>query len=474
MKNNKYKYLAKNTLLFTMSSFGSKLLTFLLVPLYTAVLSTKEYGTVDLITSTSNLLIFASTICIADAVMRFAIDSAQERFGVLRFGINVVFIGSSIIGCFILLFALINPINWDPYYYLFLYLIILISPLDSVLSNYLRAIDKVYAVAVNGIIITATTVTCNLLLLLVFKLGVYGYLMSFVLSHVVGALFCYAVILRFDRTSFSQKCEKQKGKRMLKYSFPLVFNGIAWWMNGSLDRYCITIFYGASLNGLYAVATKIPTILNVFNQIFMSAWNLSAIKEYDSEDKSDFFCGMYAAYNLVLLSGCSLLIILNIPLARILFAKDFFEAWKYSSILVISTVFSALSSFVGSIFSAVKNSRVFAISTVIAAVNNMILNLLLIPPYGALGAAIATAFSFMVIWLIRYICALKYIKLSNNIVRDICGYLCIILQAIIEHFDGHFYAVQWCLFLVICILYKNESVIILSIIRRTMKKVLHK
>ena len=456
-----------------MSSFGSKLLTFLLVPLYTAVLSTEEYGIADLITSTSNLLIFAATICIADAVMRFAIDSEQERFGVLRFGITVVLIGSSIIGCLILLFAIINPINWDPYYYLFLYLIVLTSPLNSVLSNYLRAIDKVYAVAINGIIITATTVISNLLLLLVFKLGIYGYLISFVLSHVIGALYCCEVIYRYDRKSFSQKCEKQKGRRMLKYSFPLIFNGIAWWMNGSLDRYGIALFYGASLNGLYAVASKIPTILNVFNQIFMSAWNLSAIKEYGGDDKSGFFSGMYAAYNLVLLTGCSILIMLNIPLARVLFAKDFFKAWKYSSVLVISTVFSALSSFVGSIFSAVKNSRIFAVSTVIAAVINAGLNLVLIPPYGALGAAIATAISFMAVWLIRYICALKYIKLSNHIIRDICGYFCIIVQLIIEHFDGHFYVVQGCLFLLICILYKNEIGSVLSIFRKMIKKLLH-
>lgn len=473
MSDNKYKYLAKNTLLFTLSSFGSKLLTFFLVPLYTAVLTTEEYGTADLITTTSNLFIFAATVCIADAVMRFAIESEQERFGVLRFGIKVVFIGSSIAGLIILLFSIINPIKWDMYYYLFLYLIIFTTPINSVFSNYLRAIDNVYAVAVNGIVITATTIMSNLLLLLMLKIGIYGYLISIVISHVVGAIYCLTVIYKYDRSSLTQQIDKQKGSRMIKYSFPLVFNGLAWWVNGSLDRYGIVFFYGASLNGLYAVATKIPTILNVVNQIFISAWNISAIKEYDGEDKSGFFRGMYASYNFVLLSGCSILIMLNIPLARILFSNEFFDAWKYSSILVISTVFSALSSFVGSIFSAVKNSRIFAVSTVIAAIINAGLNLLLIPLLGAIGAAIATAFSFMIVWLIRYICAQKYIKLNSGLLRDIIGYLCIIAQAIVEHIEGHGYPVQGCLFALICVLYRNEIGSVISVFKKTFNKYFH-
>ena len=470
MQDNKYKYLAKNTMLFTLSSFGSKLLVFFLVPLYTAVLTTEAYGTADLITTTSGLLIFVATVSIENAVMRFAIDSEQERFGVLRFGIKVVFIGSSIAGLLILLFAIINPIKWDMCYYLFLYLMVFTIPINSVFSNYLRAIDKVYAVAVNGIVITATTIMSNLLLLLVLRIGIYGYLISIVLSHIVGAIYCLTVIYKYDRSSLTQQIDKQKGKRMIKYSFPLVFNGLAWWVNSSLDRYGIVYFYGASLNGLYAVATKIPTILNVVNQIFISAWNISAIKEYDREDKSGFFSGMYAAYNFVLLSGCSVLIMLNIPLARILFANEFFDAWKYSSILVISTVFSALSSFVGSIFSAVKNSRIFAVSTVIAAIINAALNLLLIPSFGAIGAAIATAISFMIVWLIRYICAQKYLKLNNSLLRDIIGYLCIITQAIIEHLDGHGYLIQVCLFVLICVLYRKEIVSVKSIFKKTINK----
>ena len=71
---DKYKYLGKNTIIFAISSFGTKILSFLLVPLYTAVLTTSEYGVADLITTTATLLVFVLTINIASSVLRFTLD----------------------------------------------------------------------------------------------------------------------------------------------------------------------------------------------------------------------------------------------------------------------------------------------------------------------------------------------------------------------------------------------------------------
>ena len=72
--NDKYKYLGKNTIIFALSSFGTKFLSFLLVPLYTNVLSTSEYGIADLITTTATLAIFVLTINISEAILRFALN----------------------------------------------------------------------------------------------------------------------------------------------------------------------------------------------------------------------------------------------------------------------------------------------------------------------------------------------------------------------------------------------------------------
>ena len=415
--SNKYKYLAKNTILFTISSFGSKLLTFLLVPLYTAVLSTAEYGIADMVSTTAGLLIYVFTLNIADSVLRFAIDRTSKQEEILSYGIRILIKGSCIFAV-ILIFAWRSEIiNWPNYCYLFLFLSFFATAVNQIFSNYLRAVDKVFDVAIAGLILTVITIVSNLVFLLWFRAGLYGYMLASVLGAIVSSIYC-AIKTGYPVRSYIRiDCDKKTRDEMRKYSIPLIFNGVAWWINNSIDKYFVTAICGVAINGIYAVSYKIPTIITVFQSIFSQAWNLSAIKEFDRNDEEGFFSNTYEVYQSGLVVLCSALILLNIPIAKLLFAKEFFSAWEFSSVLLISLVFNALSGFLGSIFTAVKNSKIFAVSTVSAAVVNITLNSIMIPRIGAQGAAIATAISFFFIWLIRFVCAKKYINLKVHFVR---------------------------------------------------------
>ena len=75
------------------------------------------------------------------------------------------------------------------------------------------------------------------------------------------------------------------------------------------------------------------------------------------------------------------------------------------------------------------------ISTIVAAVINIVLNIILIPIFEAQGAAIATFFSYFIVWLVRLLDTRKIIKLDINIKSDILSYLLIILQIIITLVD---------------------------------------
>ena len=470
MSKSSYKYLAKNTILFSISSFGSKVLSFILVPLYTSILSTADYGVVDLIGTAANLLIFAVTICISDGVLRFAIESAEKRRGVFRFGLHVTFIGTTFTGVVLLVISYFNPFGWERYYYLFLYLTVLTNSLNQLISYYLQAIDKVTSVTVMGLLLTICTIISNLILLLVIKCGVVGYLISAVIGSVVSSTYGLFSIYRNDCDCLHQICDGKTKRAIIAYSVPLVFNGIAWWINTSSDRFFIIFYCGYAANGLYAVASKIPTILNMFNSIFGQAWNLSAIQEFDSEDRDGFFRNTYEMYNLLLMGGCSILILLNIPLARMLFSKDFFWAWRYSSLLLIASAFSALSGFFSSIFVAVKKTKLPAISTIVSAFLNILLNWLLVPQFGVLGAAVATVGAFFIVWLTRYIMSLKYLKMRICIVKDLIVYALICMQAVVGYLDGHGYVLQILIILTIALLYykqlKRVSVMAASYVKK--------
>ena len=114
------KYLAKNTALFALNSIGTRLITFLLVPIYTKAFITAEYGGVDLVTTIATILVPVITINIGEAVMRFSLDEHAEREKIVSVGLVFAalsvllgFISFAVIG----LFPQIKINGWIVYLY---------------------------------------------------------------------------------------------------------------------------------------------------------------------------------------------------------------------------------------------------------------------------------------------------------------------------------------------------------------------
>ena len=172
--------------------------------------------------------------------------------------------------------------------------------------------------------------------MLVFPFGIAGYLISLLFGLFVGLI--YLVIKCPDLKSAIKGavCDKEVQHEMLRYSIPLIINGVSWWVNSGLDRYLVTAIAGTDANGIYAIAAKIPTVLSTLNLIFAQAWSISAIKEYDKDDTDGFFGKTYSAYNTMLVLCSSILILLDVPLAGLLYAKSFYVAWESSVWLIIS------------------------------------------------------------------------------------------------------------------------------------------
>ena len=467
---DKYKYLGKNTIIFAISSFGTKILSFLLVPLYTAVLTTSEYGVADLITTTATLLVFVLTINIASSVLRFTLDQREYGRNILSFGIRVLIVGTLLCFFFLSLVYCTHLLSWPVYYYIFVLLYFFTTALYEIMTNYLRAIDKVKEVAMAGVLSSIIIICCNVIFLLIIKVGVIGYLTSIVLGPLLASIFCMIVAREPIKTYFIVECQKDIKKEMVIYCTPLIFNNIALWINAFLDRYFVTYYCGVSENGIYSVAGKIPTILSTCYSVFASAWTLSAIIEFDAEDKDGFFSNTYNTYFALMTMVCSLIILFNIPLARFLYSKNFFIAWQYSSVLLLSVMFNTLTAFQGSIFTAAKKTKTIATTTIISAVVNMIFNILLIPVFGALGAAIATSISYFVMWGVRYIYLKRFISMKINIKKDILIYIIIIIQIIFEHFSKHLYFGQTLCFAIIVVLNRKFLKTIIRVFIRKLKK----
>lgn len=461
--NHKYKYLSKNVLLFSLSNIGSKIIIFLLIPLYTSCLTTSEYGIGDIILTAATLTVPIITVCIASAVLRYCFDKEYAQIDVFIESIKVSFKGFVI--CAVLALAVyVAPFIDISVSFLFAYLMIVISQsLYEIVVNYARGCEKVEVFVEVSVINTILTCTLNIFLLAVMKRGLDGYLFSNYTAGLISSV--WGII----RTGIIKDLKKHKtnnklGTELKHYSFPLIFNKIGWWINSSSDRFIVIWLLGAAANGVYTVSYKIPTILDTFSGIFSQAWQLSAIKEFDKKDSDGFVSNLYNLYNSFLVMLCSILIVASIPIAKVLYAKEFFDAWKYVPPLLIASVFGALSGFFGSIFVSVKDTKIFTYSTLIGGAINIVLNIVIMFLWkSAMGAAIATLISNVVVWAIRFKRSQKYISLRIPVVQDVLMYLLLVCQFLIclQGIKSEFVFFQLCILCLLLILNRKEFVSIL-------------
>lgn len=450
----KYKYLSKNILLFSLSGFVPKILSFLLVPFYTGILTTAEYGISDLINTTVLLLIPIFTCDIQDAVMRYAMDRDYEKRDAFSVGIQTIMQGGILVITGALLIWYLDIFHIDGEYLFFAVLMFFTTSLYNTCSLFCRAIDEVKTITIGSIINSLVTLIANILLLAVIPLGLTGYLIANSAGAIAALVFIVykAKLYRCLRGNIDPKIRKE----MLAFSFPLIFSVVAWWVNNASDRYILTWMSGVAVSGIYAVAYKIPNLLSMFQNIFAQAWSISAIKEFDRNDTDGFIGNMYTFMNFAMVAGCSVIMIMNRPIARLLYAKDFYIAWKFVPPLLISVVFNAMALFIGSIFTAVKDTKTLSFSTIAGAVANTICNFIFIYFWGAYGAAIATVIGYTITLGIRRLILRRYILIKVNNKRDIMCYLILFLQMIISAGGWKSIFLQVVLFGMILLLYRNE------------------
>jgi O-antigen/teichoic acid export membrane protein len=467
-KMNIYKKLVNNSLVFAVGNLGTKLIVFFLVPLYTYYLTTSEFGMVDLLTTTVSLLIPIFTLRIFDSVLRFVMDKNYDRQEVLINALVIIFIGFIFLGMFYPILIMILP--FDNYIYYF-YLLILVQSIFTTLTQYVRAKGMVRLFATSGIVNALTLLISNIFLLVLLQRGIIGYLMSFIIAYVISGLFV-VVFGKVQRDFNLKKINIKLMKEMLKYSIPLIPNSLMWWVMGLSDRYMITYFLGLSANGLYAVATKIPSILNIVNSIFFQAWQMSAIEEAESKDKSKFFSNVFNVFSITMLMSTSILLAHLKFILEFLVADNYFETWKYVPFLLLGVVFSSFSSFLGTNYIATKKTTGVFKTSIIGAIINIVANIILIPIIGINGAAIGTMLSFAVVWLLRIKDTKQFVSIKFDVKRLILTLIIIFIQIGALYLNIRFeYLIQMALFLLLIFINYNEiKVLVIKFIRIIIKR----
>lgn len=397
---SKESKLIKNTAIIAVGNICTKCISFFMLPLYTSILSTSEYGTVDIIGTYTSLLVIIMTLQFEQGLFRYLVevrDDQQKQ----RCYITATY---TVISLVVLLFTCISAfvltvINYE--YTFYLVASVVVGTLNSITLQIPRGLGNNKVYAVGSFLSGSTTVIMNVVLVAILRLGVDGMLIAGIIASATSMVYVM-VTMRLPQLIEYGCFDRLYLKSLMQYSLPLVPYTLCWWVISASDRMIINIFLGTSLNGIYAAANKFPSLFSMITNIFQISWTESASESVSSADRDAYYSKIFDK-TIRLYSSANMGIISVMPfLFSRLIGKDFSGAYYYIPILLFAAFFHAVAALYGSVYFAFKETKKISTTTFLAAVINFVVNICFVNSIGLYAAAISSVISYGVIILIRH------------------------------------------------------------------------
>ncbi len=433
---NKKKQFAKTTIIIFFGKVCTQLISFFLLPLYTAYLTTSEYGIVDLIQTYVTLLVPIITLELEMSIFRYLIDSRGKEKDTKKLMSNDFYVLCISLFVFSILYLIVTSFIHIP-----LRFIILVDIIVCVLSgNFLqvaRGFGKTLDFSISCILTGLTTVISNIFLIVYCGMQSEGMIISMALANFICAAYLFIRLKLYNMIDF-KLVDKKLLKEMYKYSIPLVPNGISWWIVNVSDRSIISFVLGSSFNGLYAISNKFPTIISSLTGIFNLSWAESASLHINSPDRDEFFSDITnTIMRLFTALGVGMIACLPFVFPLMINSK-FNEAYLYIPPLIIGTVCNVAICLYSQIYLAKKMSGKVASTTIMGAIINILINVIFIKIIGLSAAAISTAIAYFVMMTYRHFDLKKYVNIKIDKLFIVETFI-IFTFAIIMYYKNNFY-----------------------------------
>lgn len=405
---SKESKLAKNTLIYAIGNFGSKILAYVMVLVYSYYITPEELGYYDVVLTTISMVQPLVIFQINDGVFRFLVDSEKGRQTAVV-GNVMKFLCVTTIASEIVFAAICGFVNVQ--YAIWVGLLLFTTMFFTLMQDIVRGLGLNKEYAAYGILNSVVMLVLETFGLIVMNLGVKALIISKACAYGVCIVTMFARH-RMLLQALRKRLSKAVLEPIIRYSAPLVPNTICWWVVNSSDRYIILFALGTAYNGIYSMSTKFPTILTMITSIFYLAWQETAIKEYNTPERDCFFSEIFHKYSVLLFTLC----LCAIPATRIVIelfvSAAYQEAWKYTGFLYLGAAFSALCSFLGMGYQISKETARSLATTIFAAVLNFTINIGCIHFAGLQAASFSTFAAYLFLFLIRLKHSKRYFTLT--------------------------------------------------------------
>lgn len=409
---SKESKLIKTTGIIAIGQLCTKGISFFLLPLYTAILTTTEYGTVDTVITISIIIVIVLTLQLEQGLFRYLIESRGDKERQKTYITSVGFVILGLIALFILSAFVADTFvqyEWMGY----LVVMSVTNAMLSIVSGAARGLGENVTYSIGSFLSGGLNTVLNVVFIAGLYWNVLGMLLAGILANSVAVIF---ISIRCKFLHYIQPAffSKKAISEVFYYSLPLLPRTLCWWVVTVSDRLIINIMMGVGYTGIYAVANKFSSLYMMVATIFVLSWNESACENVDAKERNQYYNAIMQKSIRMFLS-ITLLIILCIPIVfGFLVNEQYDVAYPLIPILIAGAFFHTMSDLYGSIFQAFKKTNTLFKITVYAAIINVVVNVALIKSIGLYAAAISALVAYTVSMTLQHFEIKAYVKICYS------------------------------------------------------------
>lgn len=468
------RFNVKKFLQFSIGQIGGSLISFISLPIITYFISPEEYGRTGMFTLFITILQLVIFLGMDQGYVKYYYDEENKR----NLFINSLIPSALLIGVLeIVLFVYrywICDFLFSSADIICVYAVMIDLPalaLERFGLLEIRMSQRGLKYSIIHVLLKALTIVATVLLFFTYNRNYVSVVLGTVTAQIIIAIILILDITREVNSSHSAvKYDRDLIAKLLRYSLPIIPATIIGWVLNGMDKVMLKQMGTLYDVGLYTAAFKYASILSMVKACFSTYWvPLAHSWNNENADKSNF---TEVGNCLTMLLSVMFVSVVTIkdPLFHLL-SSDYLEGEFIMPFLIFVPIMNAMSEVtVMGIYFSEKTQYTIVVSGVSAAVN-LILNWLLIPMYGAIGASIATGISYIVFFWIRTLISRKFwyqFPLGNYVFVTLVLVLCCTANILIR--NPIIYAINVFLLVLLIFVQRKYVGVAIRIVRNTLKR----
>lgn len=412
-QHNRGKKFAKDFGIYSIGVFGSKLITFLMGPLYSHYVIPGDYGYFDLCLEFCFILVPIVTLQLRDGAFRHLLETKDttDRTKIVSFVYRTMFETAAITLAVTFVIACIYPVQ----YIWHTAVLLIIMSFYEVLAQVTRGLGNNKAFISVGLTASFGIGIFSVVFVVWLKLGVLGIFLANILARLLSIIVVELWMRTFSRFFRINVDLKAISRDLLKYSLPLVPVTLCGLLPPLLDRLFLKYTPGCGLEyaGIYAMSVRLAGIIHTISIIFYQTWQENAIQQYNSPDRDKFFSKVFNGYIYIL----AIVLIGYIFVLKIIFpwlmAEKYQHCLTYIYPIGLTWIIIAISNYFYLPYQCAKDTVANIWPVLILVIANVVLNSLFLPFLGLkIWGVIATgAIGYTLVTIYLWIDTRRYFTL---------------------------------------------------------------